>query len=79
MLPLTIFDCQTAFVQGRQILEAILVAFEAFEDCRVNKKKGVLLKLDLEKAYDKVSWDFLDVVLDLKALASLRGDGLKVA
>lgn len=26
-------------------------------------KEGVLLKVDLEKAYDHVDWDFLDYML----------------
>lgn len=51
----TISDCQVAFVQGRPILDAILVATEAVEDYRSRKKKDFLFKLDLEKAYDMVN------------------------
>lgn len=43
-----------AFVEERLILDAILIASEAVDDWSLKGKKGVLLKLDLEKAYDKV-------------------------
>ncbi|TYK28534.1 hypothetical protein E5676_scaffold629G001780 [Cucumis melo var. makuwa] len=42
-----------AFVEERLILDAILIASEAVDDWSLKGKKGVLLKLDLEKAYDK--------------------------
>ncbi|MDV3193947.1 MAG: reverse transcriptase domain-containing protein [Sweet potato little leaf phytoplasma] len=34
------------------------------------KKKGFILKLDPEKAYDKVSWDFLDEIMRLKGFGN---------
>lgn len=46
---------QNAFVQVRQILDAVLVANEVVEDVRGRKRKGVVFKLDFEKAYDRVS------------------------
>ena len=55
-----------AFVEGRQILDAILTASEAVDEWSLRGRKGVLLKLDLEKAYDKVDWSFLDMIMKLK-------------
>lgn len=57
---------KAAFVHGRQILDAILVVAKAVEEKRLNKEQGVLLKLDLEKAYGKVNKEFLDAILELK-------------
>lgn len=54
---------QGAFVAGRQILDQTLTANEAIENFSNKLKKGVILKLDFEKAYGHVDWDFLDKVL----------------
>ena len=34
------------------------------DEKRCSGEKGVVLKIDFEKAYDHVSWDFLDHVLE---------------
>ena len=54
------------FVKGRQILDAVLIANEIVDEKRRSGKEGVIFKLDFEKAYDHVSWDFLDHVLEKK-------------
>ncbi|XP_058783599.1 uncharacterized protein LOC131658308 [Vicia villosa] len=51
-----ISSTQSAFVPGRQLLEAILVANEVI-DSAVKEKRGCLLfKVNFEKAYNKVNW-----------------------
>ncbi|RVW20057.1 LINE-1 retrotransposable element ORF2 protein, partial [Vitis vinifera] len=55
-----------AFVQGRQILDAVLIANEIVDEKRRSGEEGVVFKIDFEKAYDHVSWDFLDHVLEMK-------------
>ena len=47
-----IFDSQQAFVQGRQILDAILIASEAFDSRLKDNTPGLLLKMDIEKTFD---------------------------
>ena len=55
-----------AFVQGRQILDAVLIANEIVDERRHLGKEEIVFKIDFEKAYDHVDWDFLDHVLERK-------------
>jgi hypothetical protein len=54
---------QTAFVKGRFILESVVSAHEIIHSAMRNKEKGLVLKLDYEKAYDRVNWQFLEEML----------------
>ena len=54
---------QNAFVEGRQILDAVLIANELVDSSLRRKKCGLVYKLDIEKAYDSISWEFLYQVL----------------
>jgi hypothetical protein len=57
---------QTAFMSGRHILEGVVVLHETIHELHRKKLDGVLLKLDFEKAYDKVKWDLLQKALRMK-------------
>ncbi|RVW84277.1 LINE-1 reverse transcriptase-like [Vitis vinifera] len=54
---------QNAFVMGRQILDAFLIANEVIDSWQKRKEKGLICKLDIEKAYDSINWKFLLKVL----------------
>jgi hypothetical protein len=45
---------QTAFMQGRNILDGVVTLHEMVHELHSKKLNGVILKLDFEKAYDNV-------------------------
>ena len=51
--------CQMGFIKGRNILDGIMNLHKILHDTKVKKKDGLVLKLYFEKAYDKISWQFL--------------------
>jgi hypothetical protein len=57
---------QTTFIPGRNILEGVVVLHDTLHEIRKMKKRGVIMKLDFEKEYDKVQWSFLFEVLERK-------------
>lgn len=50
---------QNAFVERKQILDASLVANEVIDSILGGQERGVLCKLDIEKAYDHIDWNFV--------------------
>lgn len=54
-----ISDEQTEFVPGRSILDGVIVAQEAIHTLQNTKRPGMIIKLDISKAYDNVDWQFL--------------------
>ncbi|RVW77230.1 putative ribonuclease H protein [Vitis vinifera] len=64
VLAKVISTAQNAFVEGRQIMDAVLVANEAIDSIVKSNRGAILCKLDIEKAYDHVDWDFLLAVME---------------
>jgi hypothetical protein len=50
---------QNAFIKWRNIMDGVLSLHEILHDTKNKKKEGIVLKLDFEKAYDKINWSFL--------------------
>ncbi|GJZ72750.1 putative RNA-directed DNA polymerase, eukaryota, reverse transcriptase zinc-binding domain protein, partial [Tanacetum coccineum] len=54
---------ESAFISGRQILDGPLILSEIIDWYKKRKKKLLLFKVDFEKAFDSVSWKYLDHTL----------------
>jgi hypothetical protein len=61
MIPNMASKHQSSFISGRHITDTIVVAQEIIHSMRSMKgKKGFMaIKVDLEKAYDCLRWDFI--------------------
>ncbi|GKD03186.1 RNA-directed DNA polymerase, eukaryota [Tanacetum coccineum] len=56
-------EVQSAFIADRQILDGPFILNEVLQWCKSKKNQSLIFKVDFEKAYDSVRWDFLDDVL----------------
>ena len=54
---------KSQIIEGRQILDAVLIANEIVDSTLRRKTCGLVFKLDIEKAYDNISWEFLYQVM----------------
>ncbi|GJZ50428.1 RNA-directed DNA polymerase, eukaryota, reverse transcriptase zinc-binding domain protein [Tanacetum coccineum] len=58
-------EVQSAFVSDRQILDGPFILNDLIHWCKSKKKQTLIFKVDFEKAFDSVRWDYLDDVLNL--------------
>ncbi|KAK5811558.1 hypothetical protein PVK06_026904 [Gossypium arboreum] len=64
---------QAGFIAGRNISDNIILAQEVIHSMRCKRKSNnwMAIKLDLEKAYDRVSWEFIDASLSAAGIPIL--------
>ncbi|GJY46340.1 putative RNA-directed DNA polymerase, eukaryota, reverse transcriptase zinc-binding domain protein [Tanacetum coccineum] len=55
---------QSAFIKGRNILDGPLILNECIAWYRKKKKALMVFKVDFEKAFDSLSWDYLDAIME---------------
>lgn len=63
LLPSLILEEKTCYVEGRQILNNIIQAHEVVHSLKTNKQVGMIIQLDLAKAFDKLSWSHIRAIL----------------
>ncbi|VFQ90709.1 unnamed protein product [Cuscuta campestris] len=64
LLPQLIDPAQGAFVQGRSLVDNLLLAQHLIRDYAIKRSTpSCMIKLDISKAYDTVSWSFLEEVM----------------
>ena len=66
VMGLIISQSQNAFIEGKQIIDVVLLIANETVDSLLRKKENRLFcKLDIEKAYDHINWDFLLQILEM--------------
>ncbi|GJR41802.1 RNA-directed DNA polymerase, eukaryota [Tanacetum coccineum] len=63
IIPDLISDVQSAFVTNRQILDGPFILSELLSWYKQKKFQSLIFKVDFEKAFDSIRWDYLDEVL----------------
>eukprot|EP00253_Pinus_taeda_P023423 PITA_23423 len=63
VLPFIISPEQSGYVEGRQITDGIILTHEIIHSLKHSKKPGMLLKIDLSKAFDSISWEYMQNIL----------------
>lgn len=54
---------QFAFLPARNILDGAVIINEVVDFAKKSKRKCLIFKVDFEKAYDSVNWNFLDYMM----------------
>ncbi|KAJ9547116.1 hypothetical protein OSB04_019659 [Centaurea solstitialis] len=55
---------QSAYIEGRQILDGPLMLNEVCNWAKRSKNRTLLFKVDFDKAFDSLSWGFIDSILE---------------
>jgi hypothetical protein len=64
ILPYLISNEQSGYVEGRQIMDSVILAHEVTHSLKSSRTPGMLIKLDLSKAFDRASWKYIRAVLN---------------
>jgi hypothetical protein len=54
----------TGFVEGQKIMDNIIHAHELIHTLKVHRRGGMIIQLDLEKAYEKIGWHYIVKTLE---------------
>ncbi|GKV34386.1 hypothetical protein SLEP1_g42761 [Rubroshorea leprosula] len=52
-----------ALIEGRHLCEGVVTENEIIDEAKRKKKKSFVFKVDFEKAFNKVNWNFLDYMM----------------
>ena len=63
IIPSLISPEQSGFMEGCQISDGISLVHEILHSIKIKKMSGMLVELDIAKAYDKLNWQFIRKML----------------
>ena len=50
-------------MEGRQILDGVILVHEVLRSLKTSRTLGMMIKLDIEKAYDKLNLEFMEKMM----------------
>ncbi|XP_026395869.1 uncharacterized protein LOC113290483 [Papaver somniferum] len=71
--PTIISEFQGEFVDSRQITDGILISSELFDSRERDKMPGLVVEVDLYKAFDSIRWNCLDYTLSIFGFGMIYG------
>jgi hypothetical protein len=63
ILPFIISKEQSGYVEGRQTMDSFMLVHEIIHSLKITHTPGMLLKLELSKDFDKLSWQYMNALL----------------
>lgn len=63
ILSLLISHQQSSYVEGKQIMDSIILSHELIHSLKIQKNPGMVIELDMSKAFDNISWDYMRQVV----------------
>ncbi|XP_071700056.1 secreted RxLR effector protein 78-like [Rutidosis leptorrhynchoides] len=70
VVPRLIGSEQSAFLGDRYILDGVLFVNEVVDELKRNKRHGIIFKVDFEKAFDSLNWNYLLEVMKCMGFGS---------
>jgi hypothetical protein len=64
VLPFIISKEQSGYVEGHQIMDNVILAHEVIHSLKSTRTPGMLIKLDLSKYFDRISWQYMCSLLE---------------
>jgi hypothetical protein len=55
---------KVGYVEGRKIMDSVILAHEVIHSLKATRTPGMLIKLDLSKAFDRISWKYMSSLLE---------------
>jgi hypothetical protein len=64
VFPFIISKEKSGYVEGCQIMDSVILSYEVIHSLKSTCTSGMLIKLDLSKSFDRISWQYMHSLLE---------------
>jgi len=64
ILPYIISKEKAGYMEGRKIMDNVILAHQVIHSLKITKTPGILIKLDLSKNFDIINWQYMHSLLE---------------